>query len=162
LVLDTIVLTTTLPFISSTLTEDPTVPEDVQVIFFAEPAVHDSPPLGEVIVIVPAGGVMVSGKSYAVTVSLVTVLVCVAGVVYPFRVTNTVWLPTPMPVRVEGVTWEVSTPSRKIFAPDGVEVMVIEPVSWTRVNAAGAVWPFSTGTIMVAGVTYPLMVTYTL
>jgi hypothetical protein len=45
------VWTTVLPFISSIFTEDPILPEEVQVIRLVEPADHDSPPLGEVTVI---------------------------------------------------------------------------------------------------------------
>jgi hypothetical protein len=104
----------------------------------------------------------VSRKSNVVIVSLVTALVWVAGVIYPFRVTYRVWVPTATLVRLYGVTCEVSVPSRKIFAPEGVEVTVTDPVSWTRVKSAVAVWPFTTGTTRVVGVAYPLRVTYTL
>jgi hypothetical protein len=57
-----------------------------------------------------------------------------AGVVYPFRVTYTVWLPTAMPVSVYGVTREVSDPSRKIRAPEGVDVTAIEPADVEEVT----------------------------
>ena len=46
----------TIPALSNSIfTEDPTLPDDVHVIFGVVPRIRDSPPFGEVTVIVDAG-----------------------------------------------------------------------------------------------------------